>query len=320
MSIVYGITMAIAVFMLIGYLTLIRKKNKWLVLLFVSIAIVNIGYFMLALSKSVEFALIANKIAYFGSIFLPVSMFLTICEITHLKLPKFVLAILGVIAVLIFAIICTTGYLPWYYEEVSLGFADGASKLIKEDGPLHVIYLIYLLGYFVAMVAVTIYSQIKKKVASQKLSVLILVVVFGNIAVWGMEQFIDINFEFLSISYLLSEVVLLGAYWLMQDYELVKKYPQLEKSEEEIRDNDAPCLITQNLTILLENVPTKEELTKREKEVLFAMLENKKRKDIAVELHVSENTIKTHVAHIFDKFNVSSRDEIFSLIKEKQTD
>lgn len=325
MSIVYGITMAISAVMLGCYLTLIKKKDKWLILLFVSVAIVNLGYFMLALSRSVEFALIANKIAYFGSIFLPISMFLTICDIAHVRIPKWCYALLFALGLLVFGLVCTTGYLPWYYKEVSLGYADGASKLIKEYGPLHIAYLIYLVGFFVAMIGITTYSTIKKKIASPKLVVLILLVVLGNIAVWFMGQMIKLNFEFLSISYILSELVLLGAYWLMQDYELIKKYPKLSEldNDEDGENIEGNCLGNESdamkkVEILLGNIPDNGVLTRREKEVLIAMLEYKKRKDIAIELHVSENTIKTHVAHIFDKFNVSSREELFSLLKEKE--
>ena len=145
MSVVYGITMAISLMMLIGYLSIIRKKDKWLLAVFIAVTIVNMGYFMLSLSKTVEFALVANKIAYFGSIFLPMFMLLTIFDLSNIRYNKVLPISLAVVGVLVFALVCTTGYLPWYYKEVSLGYADGASKLIKVYGPAHISYLIYLM-------------------------------------------------------------------------------------------------------------------------------------------------------------------------------
>ena len=48
-----------------------------------------------------------------------------------------------------------------------------------------------------------------------------------------------------------------------------------------------------------------------------AILENKRRKDIAEELHLSENTIKTYIRSLYSKLNVSSREELFRLIIEE---
>ena len=304
MSIVYGVTMAISVMMLIGYLSLIRKKDIWLLAVFVAVTVVNVGYFMLSLSKSVEFALVANKIAYFGQVFLPMLMLLTIFDICGIKYNKILPISLAVIGVLIFALVCTTGYLPWYYKEVSLGYADGASKLIKVYGPAHISYLIYLVLYFSTMIGVIIYVAVKKKVVPKQ-TILLASVVFGNLALWFMEQMLDVNFEFLSVSYLLSELVLLGVYWMVQDLEKAIIQKRIAMGESVTSD--------EKLTILLTRLPKGESLTQREKEILVALLENKKRREIAEELNISENTVKTHTAHVYDKLSISGKEELNAL-------
>lgn len=301
MSIVYGVTMAISVMMLIGYVSLIRKKELWLLSLFVAVTVVNVGYFMLSLSKSVEFALVANKIAYFGQVFLPMFILLTIFDLCSIKYNKILPISLALIGVLIFALVCTTGYLPWYYKEVSLGYADGASKLIKVYGPAHISYLIYLVLYFATMIGVIIYVAVKKKVVPKQ-TILMASVVFGNIAVWFMEQRLDVNFEFLSVSYLLSELVLLGVYWMVQDLEKTIIQKRIAMGENVTSD--------EKITILLARLPKGETLTQREKEILVALLENKKRREIAEELNISENTVKTHTAHIYDKLSISGKEEL----------
>ena len=52
-----------------------------------------------------------------------------------------------IIGGVMFLIVCTSGYLPWYYKNVSIEYVDGATKLIKEYGPLHIVYLIYIYWY-----------------------------------------------------------------------------------------------------------------------------------------------------------------------------
>ena len=79
-------------------------------------------------------------------------------------------------------------------------------------------YLIYLVAYFSAMVVCIIQSIRKKIIASQKHAALLATIVFGNIAVWFVQKFIPNDFEFLSVSYIFSEVILLSLYWMMQDY------------------------------------------------------------------------------------------------------
>ncbi len=306
MRIVYGITMAISLMMLIGYVSIIRKKDKWLLAVFVAVTIVSAGYFMLSLAKSVEFALVSNKIAYFGSVFLPMFMLLTIFDLSRIRYNKALPISLGVIGALVFALICTTGYLPWYYKEVSLGFADGASKLIKVYGPAHVTYLIYLILYFATMIGAIIYSAVKKKVVS-KHAILMISVVFGNLAVWFMEQRIDLNFEFLSISYLLSELVLLSIYWMVQDVEKSILQKRVAMGQDVTNE--------EKVTLLLTRLPKGESLTQREKEILMALIENKKRREIAEELNISENTVKTHTAHVYDKLGVKGKDELNEILK-----
>ena len=61
--------------------------------------------------------------------------------------------------------------------------------------------------------------------------------------------------------------------------------------------------------------PDVSKLTERELEVLMLIMENKKRKDIATELNVSENTVKKHTSHIFSKIGVTNRTELFEKIK-----
>ncbi|MGY6024589.1 response regulator [Streptomyces spinosirectus] len=50
-----------------------------------------------------------------------------------------------------------------------------------------------------------------------------------------------------------------------------------------------------------------ERLTERESEVLVMLARGKANKEIAHELHIGQQTVKTYVSHIFDKLGVHSR-------------
>lgn len=51
----------------------------------------------------------------------------------------------------------------------------------------------------------------------------------------------------------------------------------------------------------------REDLTPGERKILSRIVAGKANKEIAFDLNVSENTVKTHVKNIFDKLNVSDR-------------
>lgn len=48
-------------------------------------------------------------------------------------------------------------------------------------------------------------------------------------------------------------------------------------------------------------------LTKREKEVFLLLVDNKTTKDIALELGISEKTVRNHVSNVMQKLGVKGR-------------
>lgn len=67
--------------------------------------------------------------------------------------------------------------------------------------------------------------------------------------------------------------------------------------------------VADKLTRNRQELPVEEPLSVRELEVLTLLARGLSNKEIAGELEVSENTVKSHITHIFEKLNVSSRTE-----------
>jgi two-component system, NarL family, response regulator len=73
-----------------------------------------------------------------------------------------------------------------------------------------------------------------------------------------------------------------------------------------------------NLTTKLINRISSPELTEREHKVLSLLVQGLRNKEIAIQLDITQSTVKNHLAHIFDKMGVQSRSEAVSrAIKEK---
>ena len=321
MTTVYGIIFAVALVMVGVYFFVDRKRDIWLMLLFISVAVCDLGYFLLSASETLNAALWSNRLAYLGSVFLPFSLLMMIMNLSRFRYPKFIPKALIGLNTVMFLIAASGGILPIYYKDVSLGFSDGGTYLIKEYGPLHNLYKVFLFAYFASMVAIIIYTAVKKTVVSTKHSVFLAFVVIGNIATWLVENMIGAGFEFLSISYIVSEGLILFLYGILQDYGLADTQRISDSAVEVVPEN-----ITATETIksfnekqienIFNNWKTLDTLSQREKEVLGFILENKKRKDIAETLFVTESTIKKHTSAIFKKLEITNRTELFEKAKE----
>ena len=69
------------------------------------------------------------------------------------------------------------------------------------------------------------------------------------------------------------------------------------------------------LAKVLALVPENKKLTTRQLEMLDGLLDGKSQKEIAADLHISENTVKWHMGILYTTLNVSGRDEIYALFK-----
>ncbi len=315
---VYIATAVISFLLLIGYFILIKKRELWFVLLFSSVFLVNIGYLCLAVSDTLETALMANRISYLGSVFLPMSMLMIIAKATKLKYRKILPYVLLGVGLLVFFVAASPGYLDLYYKEVSLQVVNGVSVLNKVYGPWHITYYIYLFAYFAAMVGIIIKTSVKKQVASSSQGIVLTLAVMVNIGVWFLEQFVDFGFEMLSFSYIISELFLLGLNFLMQDEEKRKALLTVNTEINSIESN-----IEVKETVVAENNEDAEKielfqkgistLTATEKMIFDLYLEGNGTKDVLAKMNIKENTLKYHNKNIYGKLGVSSRKQLLEI-------
>ena len=222
MPAVYG-TITIIAFILIGICLLVDKnKERYLLLLFISIFLANLGYFLISIAPSLNFALNANRLSYLGQVFLPyflLMMLLTICKIDR---PKWLNPILITISIVVLFIAASPGIFPIYYKTVEIDKSEGFTKIVREYGILHKTYLVYLISYMIAQLSVVIYAICKKRIISYLHAVFLLSATLCNTVIWLVEKFISRNFELLSVSYIITELFILLVHGIVQQYEALK--------------------------------------------------------------------------------------------------
>lgn len=303
MSIIYLATCVLSLLLLIGYCCLVKKKTTWFIFLFTSVFIVNTGYFLLSVAKDINTALFANRLAYLSSVFLPMTMLMIMLNVTHSKYPKYLPYALSAINALVFLITASYPYLDIYYKDVSFSIVNGVGILSKTYGSWHSLYLVFLLAYFSAMIAVSIYTSKKKKLRSQGQTIVLTIAVFVNVCVWFLEQLVDIGFEFLSVSYIISELFLLGLYLAIES-DISEKETTSTPVKEDTDTSDADSAQFEFFRANLSR------LTPTEIKVYTYYVEGKTTKEIMELLNIKENTLKYHNKNIYSKLGVSSRKEL----------
>ena len=292
LSMVYAVAAILSLLVLVGYLFAVRKKDGLFVLLFSSVLVVNIGYYALSVSWTLTQALWANRVAYLGSVFLPACMLLIILNAA------------------------SPGVLTVYYKEVSLVTVNGTSMLQKVYGPLHCLYGIYLLAYFAAMMVLIAHAAVKKKTRSTGHVVILAIAVFVNLGVWSIEQLVKLDFEFLSVSYIISELFLLGLHLVVSEHQKLHglvheanvRAAELKATMEASNSGSADRHTQQPSNV--------KGLTPTEKAIFDAYLRHMTTKEIMARLNIKENTLKYHNKNLYQKLGVSSRKELQAIYSQ----
>ena len=222
-SLAYGIIALISLCMVGVCVLSDKKRDVWLLFVFVSVSLCNLGYFMTSISKTLGDALNSNRIAYLGSVFLPFFLLMMVLRFCGIQRSRWRTVSLVALGIVMLAITTSPGILPIYYSTVSIETVNGTTKLVREYGPLHLLYYVYLIGYMISMIGVTLHSIGKRKIKSRSHTVLLLCAVFCNITIWLVEQFLPRGFEWLSVFYIITEALFLAIYRSMQKQGLMNR-------------------------------------------------------------------------------------------------
>ncbi len=307
MSVIYIVTTVCSLLLLVGYCCMIRKKEPWFVILFASVFVVNMGYLLLSLANTLSFALTANRIAYLGSVFLPVCMMMVIMKVCNIVRRKWFTLTALIIAVIVFLVAASPGYTDIYYKSVMLETINGVAVLSKEYGPWHNLYPIYLASCFITMVATIVYATVKKKLPSPLHVTFLAAATFINIMVWLLEQLVKIDFEILSVSYIITELFLLGIYAILQEQ---KTLPVRQTQPACLSVEPNPSGLSEQCAFFKAQLPS---LTPTEHTIYTLYTEGKGTKDVMQELCITENTLKFHNKNIYGKLGVNSRKQLLQI-------
>lgn len=319
LSVVYGILALLSAILFIVYFLFEQKKNKLFLALFGCVAAANSGYFLVAVCNSLLVAKIANGVSYFGGAFSILVMLLIICDVCRMPKNRWFRGVLIGISVAAFALAASGDWLGLYYRSVSLEKINGMTHLVKDYGPLHILYALYLLSYMLLMTGIIIHAARTKRLASAKYTLFLLVAVLLNLGVWLVEQMIDVDFEFLSVSYIVTAVLLMLTYGMLCDYGIVQPSGSLvsvqmltQLNTKQVNPGALPPNMEDMFRHFAEKVKT---LSAAERRILNYYIAGHEIAELPDLVFVSINTVKKHNRNIYQKLEIASRDELMLYIE-----
>ncbi|MBO4474964.1 MAG: HD domain-containing protein [Clostridiales bacterium] len=207
MLIYYEILLGLSIFLAIVYAYMWHKHfDVNITMIFVLCPISLLAYVAQAKSENLEEAILANKFIYIAGCFTILFIMLTILDLCHLRVPRFVRAIFVSITLLLYLPVLTIGRYEIFYKNAEFVRSHGISTLgNKEYGFMHTVLYAWIFVLFFCCLISLIYSHIKKNDVSHKIIYLLfLPVLISMIAFFVGRRITEV--ELLPATYIIAEI------------------------------------------------------------------------------------------------------------------
>ena len=184
-----------------------KRYDVNLTVIFTIVPIACLGYIFYYTAQNLYVILICQKVVYIGGCFLIFFMMMSIFNLCHITINKWLRFILFMICAILYMSVLTIGYTDLFYTDVSFDVINGFAILRREYGLMHTVFYIVIIAYFIIGMAAIIYSwRRKKQVPRSILGLLVLPEIFSVSFYFGIKingQVIDI----VPVSYILAQIV-----------------------------------------------------------------------------------------------------------------
>ena len=217
----YLISLTISFLVLVFVVTFMSEKASGIfVLMLFALVVATFGYYRISVSKTVEEAILARRLTFFDGTLTSFFMLLCIMRICELKAPRW-FSILGMLySGVVFALANTMGVSDIFYSDISISFENGVTWFHKQNGPMHTVFTIGLIVNMVLVIAVVVYSFIKRNEVSYIHSIIMGLLVLATTLTYFLERGFHAQMEYLPFAYNLAELCLAILILRMDKYEI----------------------------------------------------------------------------------------------------
>ena len=219
-TLIYLIAFALAIVNIVLLVESGVRPNIYTVLLMCSVVVSNFGYLAVSVSRSVDAAVIANCFIYLGGCYLPFFVFCIGADMTKIRIPHIIRFLMFLFSTFLVALSFTVGNSSIYYKSINIADAGGYTVLIKEYGPLHLLYIALLGSYIIASGVMCVLAFVKRSVVSYKTTIMYFLFLAVNVVIYALSRIFKIEFEWNCFGYLVSELIILAIYNRLEMYDM----------------------------------------------------------------------------------------------------
>ncbi len=210
MTVYYEILFGLSVLLTLIYLAIWHKHfDVHISLIFAFIPIANLGYAMMAHARDLNTALTAAKITYIGGCFLALFITQSIFGLCHIKLKRWMSAVLTGISMVSYSFALTMGNAPYFYKTVSFEIDKGMGRLIKTYGFAHTMTYAVITFFIVISFIAMFYSLFKKKDVSNKTIILLMFPATVSFISYFAGKALPDGVDAMPLSYVFAQVMYL---------------------------------------------------------------------------------------------------------------
>ena len=191
-------------------LNISNKRSSYYVVLFTLIAIVCLAYFAYSSATDSGMVLTANQFSYIDGTFVQMFFLFCVLDICGIQVKKTfgIPLVLGNIFLIL--VVFTTKSSGLLYKDYDIGFYNGSANIQVEFGPLHNVFLLWVIFNTLIPIGVILYSVIRKKKISYLYTTALGILEMATVATYFVERAFNLGFDILPCSYVLMEYVILG--------------------------------------------------------------------------------------------------------------
>lgn len=217
MQYIYFLCFSISVAMIL-WLKIFDVRNS--IIQFINlliVAVANLGFYFVSMSTDYEEAIVAQKIALSGGVFLPVFYFFLVLEICHIEINKYVSILMVMFQCAIYAIVCTMGKATLFYSDIKAIYNNGICILSEDCGSLHFLFPLMMIIYFCMSIGVT-HHALRKNESVNKRSLCVMLI-FATVALLAyiVERIINSGYELIPVVF---DVLMIGSLIPIYDSDL----------------------------------------------------------------------------------------------------
>ena len=181
-----------------------KKTNYYFMILMLLFALTNGAYLAIAVSTSLEEAVLANKISYLGGCFMPPIILFLICAICNYTIRPWLRCLLYTYSAVVYFSVLTIGYSNIYYDRIYLEKFMDATVLGHTYGPAHKLFYVILYGYLITQVVLLVYSLVKKRAVSRYSLGALLIMEVVTISLFIAGRIVNSNIEIMPLVYVID--------------------------------------------------------------------------------------------------------------------